>query len=160
VPAYNCRECNASMDPTESVRCPSCNEKNPLNCSKCSAAINHHDIHEIAKLRVKKPLLCLNCGADNEVLKCGLCNIGLVRSQGETVSPLAGAKVYHKKCLVKRMEAVGVANKAAPISFAVAVVIGLIFMATGAKGWGSVSLLLGCTLFIVVKMIAKIIHPR
>jgi hypothetical protein len=147
------------MDPTETVRCPSCNEKKPLNCSKCSEAINHHDIHEIAKLRVKKPLLCLACGEGNEVLKCGLCNIGLVRSQGETVSPLAGAKVYHKKCLAKRMEAVGVANKAAPISFGVAVLMGGIFMATDAQGWGTICFLVGCALFMVVKMVARIIHP-
>ena len=58
------------------------------------------------------------------------------------------------------MEAVGVANKAAPISFGIAVVLGLVFMVTGAKGWGTVSLLVGCALFMIVKMVARIIHPR
>lgn len=148
------------MDPTETVRCPACNTKTPLNCSKCNKGINHHDIHEIGKLRVKKPLLCIECGADNEVVKCGLCNIGLVRSHGETVSPLEGAKVYHKKCLSKRMEAVGVAKKAAPVSFGAAALMGLIFMATGAKGWGTVCFLVGSALFVVVRMIATIIEPR
>lgn|GEM_PF-1630947 len=160
MPAYNCRECNALMDPTETVRCPSCNHKKPLNCSKCGTEINHHDIHDIAKLRVKKPLLCLSCGVDNEVIKCALCNIGLVRSQGETVSPLADAKIYHSKCLAKRREAVALTNKVAPISFGVAALLGGVFMATGAKGWGMISLFLACVFFIVIKMIATIIEPR
>ena len=160
MPAYNCRECNSLLDPTEVVRCPSCNEKKPLNCSKCGTEINHHDIHDIAKLRVKKPLLCLGCGADNEVIKCALCNIGLVRSQGESVSPLAGAKVYHKKCLDKRREAVNLINKAAPVSFVVAALLGGVFMATGAKGWGTIALFLACAFFVIIKMISKIIEPR
>lgn len=160
MPAYNCRECKGLFDPTEIVRCPHCNEKKPLNCSKCSEPINHHDIHEIAKLRVKKPLLCSSCGTDNEVIKCALCNVGLVRSQGKTVSPLEGAKVYHKNCLAKREEAVGVANKAAPISAGVALLIGLIFIFTGAQGWGTACLILGGGLFAFIKMIAKIIEPR
>ena len=152
--------CKAHVDPTETVRCPSCNEKKPLLCSKCSSPINHHDIHEIEKLRVKKPLLCKSCGVDNQVIKCALCNVGLVRSQGETVSPLENAKVYHKKCLAKRREAVGTANKAAPIAAGVSLLFGIILIASGTQQWAIGALAVGAALFVSIKVFATIIEPR
>lgn len=160
LPAYNCRECNGLVDPTESVSCPHCNTKKPLLCSKCSSPINHHDIHEIEKLRVKKPLLCSSCGVDNQVVKCGLCNVGLVRSQGHTVSPLEGAKVYHKKCLDKRSETVTMANKAAPAAAGAGLLLALVFLLMGNSGLGVGALVLGLVLFVGIKMVSKIIEPR
>jgi DNA-directed RNA polymerase subunit RPC12/RpoP len=160
LPAYNCRSCKGLVDPTETVRCPQCNEKNPLLCSKCNAPINHHDIHEIEKLKVKKPLLCKSCGGDNQVLKCALCNIGLVRSQGETVSPLEGAKVYHKKCLAKRREAVNLAHKTAPAAAGICLLLGGILAATGTKMLAGAAAAVGLALFIGIKVFATIIEPR
>lgn len=160
MPAYNCRQCKGLLDPTEAVRCPHCNEKKPLLCSKCSSPINHHDIHEIAKLKVKKPLLCGGCGVDNQVLKCALCNVGLVRSQGMTVSPLEGAKVYHKNCLKKRQDTVSMANKAAPAAAGVGLLLGLIFVATGSKTAGIGVLAVGIALWVGIKMFSRIIEPR
>lgn len=148
------------MDPTESVRCPHCNEKKPLLCSKCAEPINHHDIHEIAKLKVKKPLLCNTCGVDNQVIKCGLCNVGLVRSQGITVSPLENAKVYHKNCLNKRQETVNMALKAAPISAGLGLLLGVVFLATGTKAIGIGALVVGMALYLGIRVLATIIQPR
>lgn len=159
MPVYNCRECKELMDPTESVSCPSCNEKKPLNCSKCSEPINHHDIFGIQKLRTKKPLLCNSCGHDNEVVKCGLCKLSLVRSKGISLTPVEGANVYHKECLDKRREVISTANKAAPI----AAVLGgvLTVMVKGTTAFGVILLLLiSAGLFVGLKMLAKIIEPR
>lgn len=160
MPSYICRECKGLVDPTESVRCPNCNEKRPLVCSKCNAPINHHDIHEIEKLKVKKPLLCISCGKDNKVVNCALCNIGVVRSQGVTVSPLEDAKVYHKKCLDKRREAVGMANKVAPASAGILLLMGIILIATATKAMGAAAVAVGGVLFIAIKVFATIIEPR
>lgn len=160
LPSYNCRECNSLVDPTETVRCPSCNAKKPLVCSKCNAPINHHDIHEIEKLKVKKPLLCTSCGKDNKVVKCALCNIGVVRSQGVTVSPLEDAKVYHRKCLDKRKEAVGMANKVAPASAGILLLLGIVLMVTATKGAGAAAVGVGGILFVAIKVFATIIEPR
>lgn len=160
MPAYNCRKCNGLLDPTEAVRCPHCNEKKPLICSKCAQPISHHDIHEVAKLKVKKPLLCLSCGNDNQVIKCALCNVGLVRSQGETVSPLEDAKVYHKKCLAKRREAVGLAHKTAPMAAGICLLLGVGLLALNTKTLAVGALVLGGALFIGIKAFATIIEPR
>ncbi len=160
LPAYNCRKCNGLVDPTETVRCPTCSEKNPLLCSKCSAPINHHDIHEVEKLKVKKPLLCKSCGVDNQVIKCALCNVGLVRLQGETVSPLEGAKVYHKKCLEKRREAVGLAHKTAPAAAGICLLLGTVLLFTGTKTLAAAAAGVGLVLYIAVKVFATIIEPR
>lgn len=161
MPSYNCRKCNGLLDPTEVVRCPGCNEKKPLVCSKCSAPINHHDIHEIEKLRVKKPLLCNACGTDNQVVKCALCNVGLVRSQGETVSKLEGAKVYHKNCLRKRRNELDVATKAAPAVAAFGLVIGLIFLATSANRMlPAGAIIVGFLLYITIKGLITVFEPR
>jgi len=148
------------VDPTETVRCPNCNEKKPLVCSKCSSPINHHDIHEVEKLRVKKPLLCSSCGMDNQVVKCALCNVGVVRSHGETVSPLANAKVYHKKCLAKRREAVDMANKVAPAAAGICMVLGLVLMITASKTYGAGAAGVGLALFLAIKTFATIISPK
>lgn len=160
MPAYNCRACNALVDPTETVRCNSCGEKKPLICSKCSSPINHHDIHEVEKLRVKKPLLCHSCGQDNQVIKCGLCNVGLVRSQGITVSPLEGAKVYHKKCLEKRREAIDLAHKVAPAGAGICLLLGIGLLIMGTKTQAVYALLVGTAIFVGVKAFASIIEPR
>lgn len=160
MPAYNCRQCKGLLDPTETVKCPHCGEKKPLICSKCAEPINHHDIHEVAKLKVKKPLLCLSCGNDNQVLKCALCNVGLVRSQGVTVSPLENAKVYHKKCLARRQEAVALAHKTAPIAAGICLVLALGLVAYGTKMAGAGAALVGAALFVGIKVFATIIEPR
>lgn len=160
MPIYSCRNCNGSVDPTETVRCPHCNEKKPLLCSKCSSPVNHHDIHEIEKLRVKKPILCSTCGVDNQVVKCALCNIGVVRSQGETVSPLENANVYHKKCLEKRREAVGVANKVAPAAAGICILLGGVLFFTATKGAGIGAMSIGAILFLAIKLFALRITPR
>lgn len=160
MPSYNCRSCKGLVDPTETVRCTHCSEKKPLLCSKCSSPINHHDIHGIEKLRVKKPLLCKSCGVDNQVIKCALCNVGLVRSQGETVSPLENAKVYHKKCLAKRREAVAMANKAAPIAGGISLLFGLLLIIIGTKQWAVPALLVGAALFVAIKVFSTVIEPR
>ncbi len=140
MPNYNCRECNGMLDPTEHVSCPSCKTKKPLLCSKCNDPINHHDIFGIEKLRTKRPLLCKNCGNDNEVVKCPLCKVSQVRSQGVTVSELEGAKVYHKHCLEKRREVIKMANYAAPASAVGILLIGALLSVnmSSALPWSAV----------------------
>ena len=160
MPAYNCRICKGIVDPTETIKCPSCDESKPLICSKCSSPINHHDIHEIGKLRVKKPLLCIGCGQDNKVVKCALCNLGVVRSQGATVSPLENAKVYHPKCLNKRKKSVEIANKIAPICAGAVLAVGGIFFVTADQKYGVGALVIGLILYFGIKLFTKIITPR
>lgn len=147
------------IDPTESVACPSCNEKKPLLCSKCNEPINHHDIHGIQKLRTKKPLLCNSCGHDNEVVKCGLCKLSLVRSKGISLTPVEGAKVYHKECLDKRREVISTSNKVAPVA---AILAGVLTMMV--KGGGTLGIILlilvAVGMFVALKMLAKVLEPR
>lgn len=129
-------------------------------CSKCSNPINHHDIHEIEKLKVKKPLLCISCGKDNKVVKCALCNIGVVRAQGVTVSPLEDAKVYHTKCLDKRKEAVAMANKAAPAAAGIMLLLGIVLIFTASKMAGAAAVGVGAVLFVAIKAFGVVIEPR
>ena len=159
MPVYNCRECNGNVDPTEQVSCPSCNEKKPLACSKCNTPINHHDIFGIEKLRTKRPLLCKSCGTDNEVVKCPICGLSQVRSQGVTVSQVEGAHVYHKACLEKRREVIRYANIAAPASAVGVALIGLILMNT-ANYMLPASLGIAAVLFVGIKAYKNFIEPR
>lgn len=159
MPVYNCRECNGNVDPTEQVSCPSCNEKKPLSCSKCSTPINHHDIFGIEKLRTKRPLLCKSCGTDNEVVKCPICKLSQVRSQGVTVSEVEGAPVYHKACLEKRREVIKYANIAAPASAAGFVLIGLLMMNTASYALPA-CIGIAVVLYVAIKAFKNVIEPR
>lgn len=159
MPVYQCRECNGNIDPTEQVRCPSCNEKKPLSCSKCNEPINHHDIHGIEKLRTKRPLLCKACGNDNEVVKCPLCKIAQPRSNGVTVSQVEGANVYHKACLNKRREVIRYANMAAPASAAMFVIIAFLVQSSSKAAFFG-CLVTAAVLFVAIRMFRTIIEPR
>jgi hypothetical protein len=159
MPNYQCRECNANIDPTEQVSCPSCKTKKPLLCSKCNEPINHHDIFGIEKLRTKRPLLCKSCGHDNEVVKCPICKLSQVRSQGVAISEVEGANVYHKACLEKRREVIKMAGYAAPASAIGIFVIGLLMRGNNNAAF------LGCMitagiLFVAINMYKTIIEPR
>ena len=161
MPVYKCRKCNEMLDPTETVRCPGCNEKKPLSCSKCSEEINHHDIYEIEKLRTKKPLLCKGCGSDNQVVKCPLCGIGLVRSRGVTVSQLATARVYHKACLDQRLQFFATADKAAMVAAAAGLILGIGVMISGYGSNYAIGLLgLGGGIFGVIKALKGFLKSR
>ncbi len=160
MPVYNCRECNGMLDPTEHVSCPGCKTKKPLLCSKCNEPINHHDIHGIEKLKTKRPLLCKSCGTSNEVVKCPVCKIGLVRSQGIAVSELEGANVYHKACLEKRRETLRYVNYAVPVAVGGSLAMGVLLYGTyGALSLGG-SAIVALVLFFGIKMFKAIIEPR
>ncbi len=159
MPVYSCRECNSMIDPTEQVSCPSCNEKRPLLCSKCNEPINHHDIHGIEKLRTKRPLLCKNCGTNNEVVKCPICKLSQVRSQGATVSQVEGAPVYHKNCLERRLEVIKYCKIAAPASAVGIVIIGLL-SAAGMKSAVPISFAVAAILYVGITVFRRIIEPR
>ena len=147
------------LDPTEQVSCPSCKEKKPLLCSKCNDPINHHDIHGIEKLKTKRPLLCKSCGTDNEVVKCPICKLSQVRSQGVTISELEGANVYHKACLEKRREVIRLANIAGPVGAVGVLLIGLLLQSTGSQ-YLLTSAIVSGILFFGIKMYKTIIEPR
>lgn len=159
MPIYNCRECGGVMDPTEQVSCPSCHLKKPLSCSKCSDPINHHDIHGIEKLKTKRPLLCKRCGTDNEVVKCRVCKVGLVRSQGVTVSQVEGAPVYHKACLSKRREVVRYAKLASYITPVCILLIGFLLQGRVAQSLLASAVIAG-VLFVVINMLRTVWEPR
>lgn len=159
MPVYNCRECNGNIDPTEQVSCPSCNTKKPLSCSKCNQPINHHDIFGIEKLRTKRPLLCKACGTDNEVVKCPICNLSQVRSQGVTISEVEGANVYHKACLEKRREVIKQANIAAPVCAVGFALIGLLMMNKATYALPA-CIAISVVLFVAIKAYKTIIEPR
>lgn len=159
MPVYTCRECNGMIDPTEQVSCPSCNTKKPLLCSKCNEPINHHDIFGIEKLKTKRPLLCKACGTSNEVVKCPICKLSQVRSQGVTLSELEGANVYHKACLEKRREVIKLFTIAGPASAVGMLLIGFLLRGAGNQLWlGSV--IVGVALFVGITMLKTILEPR
>lgn len=159
MPVYTCRECNGMLDPTEQVSCPSCKCKKPLLCSKCNEPINHHDIHGIEKLKTKRPLLCKACGTNNEVVKCPICKLSQVRSQGVTLSEVEGANVYHKACLEKRREVIRLANIAAPASAAGIILIGVLLRGSVDQSMLA-SVVVAVVLFVGIKMFKTIIEPR
>lgn len=159
MPNYNCRECNGNVDPTEQVSCPTCKCKKPLLCSKCNEPINHHDIHGIEKLKTKRPLLCKACGTSNEVVKCPICKLSQVRSQGVTISEVEGANVYHKACLEKRREVIRLANIAAPASAAGILLIGFLLRGTVDQSLLASAVVAGI-LFVGITMLKTIIEPR
>lgn len=160
MPVYNCRECNGMLDPTEQVACPGCKTKKPLLCSKCNEPINHHDIHGIEKLKTKRPLLCKACGTSNQVVKCPICKLSQVRSQGVTVSELEGANVYHKACLEKRREVLRYVNYAIPVAVVGSIAMGgLLYSSYGMLSVGG-ALVAAIALFFGIKMFKAIIEPR
>lgn len=159
MPHYACRVCDDLFDPTQSVRCPHCNEKNPLECSKCGKEINHHDIYGIEKLRTKKPLLCMECGHTTEVIKCGICKTSLVRSQGVTVSKSPRAKVYHKRCYDKQLETVEMARKVAP-AMAIAGLLGGYFGFGLTVGGAAMMAILAGVGWMSVQLLANFITPK
>jgi hypothetical protein len=147
------------LDPTEQVSCPTCKTKKPLLCSKCNEPMNHHDIFGIEKLKTKRPLLCKGCGTDNEVVKCPICKLSQVRSQGVTISEIEGANVYHKSCLEKRREVIRLANIAGPASAAGIILMG--FLLRGSVDQSMLaSVIVAAALFIGIKMFKTIIEPR
>ncbi len=159
MPVYNCRKCNGNVDPTDQVSCPACKEPKPLSCSKCNESINHHDIFAIEKLRTKRTLLCKSCGTDNEVVKCPICRLSQVRSQGVTVSQVEGAPVYHKACLEKRREAIKYANTAAPASAVGITLIGFLIMNKASYALPA-CLVLSLVLFMGIKAVKNYFEPR
>ncbi len=159
MPVYNCRKCNGNVDPTEQVACPACKEPKPLSCSKCNDSISHHDIFAIEKLRTKRPLLCKSCGTDNEVVKCPVCKLSQVRSQGVSVSQVEGAPVYHKACLEKRREVIKYANIAAPASAVGVSLIGLLIRNTASYTLPA-CLAIALALFFGIKAVKNFIEPR
>jgi hypothetical protein len=159
MPVYTCRECSGMLDPTEQVSCPTCKCKKPFLCSKCNEPINHHDIHGIEKLKTKRPLLCKPCGTSNEVVKCPICKLSQVRSQGVSLSEVEGAHVYHKACLEKRREVIRLANIAAPASAAGIILIGLLLRGSVDQSMLA-SVIVAVVLFVGIKMLKTIIEPR
>jgi hypothetical protein len=121
--------------------------------------MNHHDIFGIEKLKTKRPLLCKGCGTDNEVVKCPICKLSQVRSQGVTISEIEGANVYHKSCLEKRREVIRLANIAGPASAAGIILMG--FLLRGSVDQSMLaSVIVAAALFIGIKMFKTIIEPR
>lgn len=160
MPHYPCRQCEALYDPVTNVACPSCGEKHPLNCSKCDKQINHHDIFGIEKLKTKKPLLCADCGFANEVVKCPICKLHLVRAKGFSPSSSPNAKVYHRPCYDKRLETITFAKKwAGPSVAALGLIGGFVAYGLSIKGLLA-SLGTGAVLFAAVMMLAEVIKPR
>ena len=88
------------------------------------------EIFLLERLKTKKPLLCIGCGEAEEVVKCGICKLSLVRNRGKQLSAMPGAKVYHIDCYNKQMKTVGVIAKITPIFALVVLVVGV--------GWGNV----------------------
>lgn len=158
MPVYPCRECQKPVDPTSDPKCE-CGSDKPFECSKCGDPIGRSSIYRLEKLKTKKPLFCHSCGNANEVVKCGICKIGLVRSQGHQVSQATNAKVYHKACYDKQMETIRYATKAAPFLAVCGVLIGL--MAYGFSGRGLlVSGGVGVGAFAAVQALIHIIQPK
>lgn len=124
--------------------------------------MNQADIFHLEKLKTKKPLLCLDCGRANEVVKCGICKLSLVRSQGVQVSGAPDAKVYHKDCYDKQIKTVGMAHKFSPGVAVGGVVIALVAWLAGGFSAGGAAAVAGIGLIggLMIRMIAEIFTPK
>lgn len=76
------------------------------------------------------------------------------------MSPLEDAKVYHKKCLAKRHEAVALAHKTAPMAAGICLLLGVGLIAFKTQWLAVGALGLGAVLFVGIKAFATIIEPR
>jgi hypothetical protein len=103
------------------------------------------EIFLLERLKTKKPLLCIACGEAEEVVKCGLCKLSLVRTRGKQLSAVPGAKVYHVDCYNKQMKNVGMVEKFAPVLAVLVCIAGFCWGKVAFDGliWGLLAGVLG-----------------